>query len=117
MQNNWATFKRYINSKEIDDKIFRKNFKDEVDGYLSIGSFDRYCKHLQTLHMLEKDEPGGWVIKQHIPHKMNTVVLFELLAKCQTWQHWFIPIEERVNYICKIIWAERTTEKSRALYK
>ena len=117
MQNNWATFKRYINSKQIGDKIFRKTFKSEVDGYLTFGSFYKYCKHLHTLHMLEKhDDPGCWVIKQHIPDKMNTVVLFELLSKYQRWQHWFIPIEERVDSICKTICSDRVTEKSKNLY-
>jgi hypothetical protein len=98
MESNWSALKEYINSQPRGALIKRKEVLEEVNKnkYLSAGSFDRYCKMLNQLAILDKTYRGEYQIIQHIPEAMNTVVLLNLVSR-PSWKDWFIPVEERVN--------------------
>ena len=98
MESNWSALKGYINSKNKGDIIQRKDVLEEVNKkkYLTAASFDRYCKMLNQLCILDKTWRGEYQIIQHIPEGMNTVVLLNLVSKA-SWKNWFMPIEDQVS--------------------
>lgn len=101
MESNWSVFKEYINSKKIGNKIYRKLVKEEIKKHITMSSFDRYCRCLTKLCMLEYTGRGKYILKQHIPERMNTTIMLELLSKYPHWQYWFMPIEDRVDRLLK----------------
>lgn len=98
MESNWSVLKEYINSQPRGAIIQRKNVLEEVNKTkkLTAGSFDKYCKMLNQLAILDKTWRGEYQIIQHIPEAMNTVVLFNLISR-PSWKDWFIPVEDRVS--------------------
>ncbi len=93
MINNWLNLKIYINDKKINTIITRKETPENI----TKSSFDHYCVDLTILHILEKVGPGNYKILQHIPQKMNTIILHLLLNEKEHWKKWFILIEDRVE--------------------
>jgi hypothetical protein len=98
MDSNWSVLKEYINSQPRGAIIKRKDVLEEINKTkkLTAGSFDRYCKMLNQLAILDKTWRGEYQIIQHIPQAMNTVVLLNLVSR-PSWKDWFISVEDRVS--------------------
>ena len=89
---------RIVESGDADlaKRLEETGYDDVKKKYLTAASFDRYCKMLNQLCILDKTWRGEYQIIQHIPEGMNTVVLLNLVSKA-SWKNWFMPIEDQVS--------------------
>lgn len=96
--STWEYVKKKINQRPVGKHVYRKFLINHIKA--KPATIDSYVYTLILIGFLVKVKPGKYQVIQHIPKKMSLTKAREL-AYDKTWKKWFIPLEERIQNICK----------------
>ena len=102
-KSTWSEIKEFINSKNIGEIITRKELMNKFNNppQYTIDSY-RILLTSSMIGVLESVGNGKYKLLRKIPENTTTTDLQKLLLEGNSWKDWFIPLEDRINYIKKI---------------
>lgn len=99
----WSVMKEFINDKEDDSFIFRKELMKYMLLYRRIPSaqqtfrtIDVYRIHLINIKVLETVKNGVYLKLRNIPEDLSSSLL-KKISLDKTWTKWFLTLDDKVK--------------------